>query len=77
MNLVSKPSVRIYVDREELGRILSGKRAKNVSGLGLGEVLVLRVDEDKQIGRKGTETYKEGWEAWREGLGGEIICRVG
>lgn len=77
MNLVSKPSVRINVDKEELGRILSGKRAKNVSGLGLGEVLVLRVAEDKKLGRKGTELYKEGWEAYREGLGGEVICRVG
>lgn len=77
MNLVSKPSVRIHVDREELGRILTGKRAKNVAGLGMGEVLVLRVSEDKTAGRKGIETYKEGWEAWRAGLGGEIICRVG
>jgi hypothetical protein len=77
MNLVSKPSVRIKVDHGELGRILSGKRAKNVAGMGLGEVLVVRVPEDKATGRKGTELYMEGWEAWRAGLGGEIVCRVG
>lgn len=77
MNIVSKPSVRIHVDREELGRILSGKRAKNVSGVGIGEVLVVRVPEDRKMGRKGAELYKEGWEAWRAGLGGEILCRVG
>lgn len=77
MNLVSKPSVRIHVDREELGRILSGKRAKNVPGIGMGEVLVVKVPEDRLKGRKGAELYKEGWEAWRAGLGGEIICRVG
>jgi hypothetical protein len=65
MNLVSKPSVRIKVDNEELGRILSGKRAKNVAGVGMGEVLVVRVPEDRATGRRGTELYMEGWEAWR------------
>lgn len=73
LNLVSKPSQRRSVTNEELGRILVGKRALNVAGVGLGEVLVLRVDDNTR--RKGS--YVEGWEAWRAGLGGEIVCRAG
>lgn len=72
MNLVSKPSIRKRVTREELGRILHGSRAKNVSGIGMGEVLIVKVD-----GTSKEERYKEGWEAWRAGQGGEIVCRVG
>jgi ribosomal protein S8 len=77
MNLVSKPSVRIHVTRDELGRILSGKRAKNVAGVGMGEVLIVNVPKDAAAGRTGRDTYMEGWEAWRAGLGGEIVCRAG
>lgn len=77
MNLVSKPSQRRIVDNKELGRILAGKRAQNVQGAGLGEVFVVRVlDKDgRQV--KGQETFMEGWEAWRAGLGGELVCRAG
>jgi ribosomal protein S8 len=77
MNLVSKPSVRIHVTRDELGRLLSGKRAKNVPAVGMGEVLVVKVSSDSAVGRTGKNTYMEGWEAWRAGLGGEIVCRAG
>ncbi|GFZ42901.1 hypothetical protein JCM24511_00619 [Saitozyma sp. JCM 24511] len=77
MNLVSKPSVRIHVTRDELGRLLSGKRAKNVGGVGMGEVLIINVPKDASAGRTGRDTYMEGWEAWRAGLGGEIVCRAG
>jgi len=77
LNLVSLPSVRKMVTREELGRILVGKRANNIGGAGLGEVLIVRVDGER--GAKGArqDTFMEGWEAWRAGLGGEIVCRAG
>jgi ribosomal protein S8 len=77
MNLVSKPSVRIHVTRDELGRLLSGKRAKNVAGVGMGEVMIINVPKDAAAGRTGRDTYMEGWEAWRAGLGGEVVCRAG
>jgi ribosomal protein S8 len=72
MELVSKPSSRRFVSKDELGRILVGKRAQNVAGVGMGEVLVIRVEESKT-----RDTYMEGWEAWRAGHGGEIVCRAG
>ncbi|WVQ94354.1 hypothetical protein IAU59_001433 [Kwoniella sp. CBS 9459] len=77
MGLVSKPSFRVLVNRDELGRLLVGKRARNVAGVGIGEVLIVRTEEDRQNGRTGVDRYMEGWEAWRAGLGGEVICRVG
>ena len=43
----------------------------------MGEILVVRVQRDKAAGRQGVDTYMEGWEAWRAGLGGEIVCRAG
>ncbi|WVW79688.1 hypothetical protein I302_101658 [Kwoniella bestiolae CBS 10118] len=77
MGLVSKPSFRVVVGRDELGRLLVGKRARNVAGVGMGEILIVRTEEDAKSGRTGTNRYLEGWEAWRAGLGGEVICRVG
>lgn len=70
MNLVSKPSVRVSMSKDELGRILRGNRAKNVSGVGMGEIIVVRTLDGH------VEEYKEGWEAFRAGQGGEIVCRV-
>ena len=74
IRVVSKGSMRVVMDRSELGRVLVGKRARNVSGCGLGEVVVVRTQRT-QDGRGGD--YMEGWEAWRAGLGGEVICRAG
>ncbi|WVQ77814.1 hypothetical protein IAR50_007504 [Cryptococcus sp. DSM 104548] len=76
MGLVSKSSFRVVVSREELGRLLVGKRARNVPGVGLGEIFIVRTPEDKKEGRTGVNRYMEGWEAWRAGLGGEVLCRV-
>lgn len=74
--IVSKASKRVMVTHEELGRLLTGRRARNVEGLGLGEVLVVR--DMREGGERGTqESYLEGWEAWRKGLGGEVVCRAG
>jgi ribosomal protein S8 len=77
LNLVSKPSQRRIVSNKELGAILAGKRALNVAGAGLGEVFVVRVLDKDGRHVKGMDTFMEGWEAWRAGLGGELVCRAG
>ncbi|KAJ9121956.1 hypothetical protein QFC24_004539 [Naganishia onofrii] len=69
MQLVSKASKRVVVTREELGRLLTGRRARHVAGVGMGEILVVRDEEGGEV--------MEGWEAWRRGKGGEVVCRVG
>lgn len=76
INVVSKGSLRKTVSREELHRLLRGRRARNVGGTGVGEILVVKVPVDPSLGRKGMNTYMEGWEAWRAGLGGEVVCRA-
>lgn len=69
LSLVSKGSRRVHVTKDELGRLLTGRRAQNVAGVGLGEVFVIRTEDGGE--------YLEGWEAWRKGLGGEVVCRAG
>jgi ribosomal protein S8 len=76
INLVSKASLRKFVDNKELGRILRGSRARNVQGVGTGEIIVLKVAADSAVDRKGAATYMEGWEAFQKGLGGEVVCRA-
>ncbi|KAK1920852.1 putative mitochondrial ribosomal protein of the small subunit [Papiliotrema laurentii] len=76
MSLISKPSFRVYVTRDELGRILHGKRARNVGGVGMGEILIVKTENDRSRGRTGRDTYMDGWEAWRAGLGGELLLRA-
>ncbi|RSH84473.1 uncharacterized protein EHS24_005994 [Apiotrichum porosum] len=76
MELVSKASLRKLVSRDELGLLLRGKRARNINGVGTGEILVVKVPTDSKTARTGADTYMEGWEAYRAGLGGEVICRA-
>ncbi len=71
ISLISKGSKRVVVSKDELGRLLTGRRAQNVDGVGMGEVLVVR---DLNVDGKG---WLEGWEAWRLGIGGELVCRAG
>ena len=68
MSLISKPSKRVHVTNLELGRILTGRRAVNVAGVGVGEILMVHTDEIPS-------RVMEGWEAWRAGHGGELIIR--
>ena len=75
ISLISKPSKRTYVSHMQLGRILTGRRAQNVPGVGVGEVLLLKTEPNVDMGRTGKDTVMEGWEAWRAGLGGELIVR--
>jgi ribosomal protein S8 len=67
MSLVSHPSRKVYMDKDEIRRFVRGSRVKFVPGLGLGEVALVS---------SGSE-FVEGREAIRRGLGGEVIARVG
>lgn len=76
-DLVSKGSQKVRVDRDELGRLLLGKRVKNsVQGVGIGELLVVRTDRSPTKTSQESGQYLEGWEAWRAGYGGDIVARV-
>ncbi|GAA6035377.1 hypothetical protein JCM8097_008843 [Rhodosporidiobolus ruineniae] len=68
MQLVSHPSRRVYMDKDEVARFVRGSRVKFVPGLKLGELALV-------AGEKGEVV--EGREAIRRGLGGEVIARVG
>ncbi|SGY29231.1 BQ5605_C002g01028 [Microbotryum silenes-dioicae] len=68
MELVSKPSRKVVLDKEELSRFVRGSRVKFVRGLGMGEVALVR---------SGEATWVEAREAVRKGLGGEVVARVG
>ncbi|KAG9122035.1 hypothetical protein FRC07_001753 [Ceratobasidium sp. 392] len=70
--LVSKPSKRITMDRAEIKRLCTGRRAKFVSPLGFGEIAVVKTEPAPDR----PSTWLEAREALRLGLGGEIVCRV-
>ncbi|GAA5872670.1 hypothetical protein JCM16303_004599 [Sporobolomyces ruberrimus] len=67
MRLVSHPSRRIFMDKDEMRRFVKGSRVKFVPGLNLGEVAFVESNQG----------FVEGREAVRRGLGGEVIARVG
>lgn len=65
---MSKPSKNITMTPDELSLLLRGRRVKGVRGIGLGEVVLVRVDKDN---------WMEGRDAVRQGLGGEVMVRIG
>ncbi|KDN40222.1 hypothetical protein RSAG8_08285, partial [Rhizoctonia solani AG-8 WAC10335] len=65
--LVSKPSKRVVMEPSEIMRLCTGRRAKFISPLGLGEIAVVKT---------GVGSWLEAREALRLGLGGEVVCRV-
>ncbi|KAL7415632.1 ribosomal protein S8 [Mrakia frigida] len=67
-HIVSRPSVHLYVDSSELKAMLTGGRIKHRQGMGMGEIAVVRTKDGR---------YLEGWEAYAEGVGGEVICKLG
>jgi ribosomal protein S8 len=75
-SLISKGGRRVFMTHPELGNILVGKRIKSVPGAGMGEILVVKTPEDKAKGRSGITQYLDGWEAWRLGIGGEVVLRA-
>ena len=69
MELISKPSKRVFLDVDELRRVVTGRRANFVKPMGLGEVAVVKT-------RDKTNEWLEIREALRLGLGGEVLCRA-
>ncbi|TFK22389.1 mitochondrial ribosomal protein subunit S8 [Coprinopsis marcescibilis] len=69
MELVSKPSKRIYMDVSEIRRICTGRRAQTIKPLGMGEVAVVRTSHPEH-------EWLEAREALQLKLGGEVICRA-
>lgn len=69
MELVSKPSKNVFMTTGELLRICSGRRAKQMKPLGLGEIAVVRT-ADKE------HEWLEAREALQLKLSGEVICRA-
>jgi ribosomal protein S8 len=66
---VSKPSRRVQMDVGELRRLCSGRSAKTVAPLGMGEVAVVKT-------RDREHEWLEAREALRLGLDGEVVCRA-
>ena len=69
MELISKPSKRVFLDLGELRRLWSGRRAQQIKPLGMGEVVVVRTKNKEH-------EWLEAREALRLGLDGEAICRA-
>jgi ribosomal protein S8 len=69
MELVSRPSKRIFMDVSDLRRICTGRRAQFVDPLVMGEVAVVRTADREH-------EWLEAREALMMKLPGEIICRA-
>ena len=69
MELISKPSKRIFMTSDEIRRICSGRRAQQVKPLGMGEVAIVQTENKEH-------EWLEAREALRLGLGGEVVCRA-
>lgn len=69
MELVSKPSHRVFMDLSEIRLICSGRRAQTVKPLGMGEVAVVRTKFKEN-------EWLEAREALALKLSGEVICRA-
>ncbi|KAG6908647.1 hypothetical protein DXG01_003825 [Tephrocybe rancida] len=69
MELISKPSKRVFMDVSELRLICSGRRAQTVKPLGMGEIAVVRTKDREH-------EWLEAREALQLRLPGEVICRA-
>lgn len=69
MELISRPSRRIFMDVGELRRICSGRRAQTIKPLGMGEIAVVRTKSKEH-------EWLEAREALQLNLEGEVICRA-
>ena len=69
MELVSRPSKRVYMNLSEIRLICSGRRAQNVKPLGMGEIAVVKTKDREN-------EWLEVREALQLKMPGEIICRA-
>ena len=69
MELISRPSKKIFMDVGEIRRICSGRRAQQVAPLGMGEIAVVKTSNKEY-------EWLEARDALRLNLSGEVICRA-
>ena len=69
MHLISLPSRKIHMTPGEILLLCSGRRVQRQPGLRLGEIAVVRTEDQNA-------EWLEAREALRLNLGGEVICRV-
>lgn len=68
LSLVSKPSRKLVMDPDELLRFATGRRAKFVKPLVLGEIGLVNCGK--------THGWLEVKDAIRRGIGGEVVARA-
>ncbi|KAJ7230680.1 hypothetical protein GGX14DRAFT_554162 [Mycena pura] len=69
MEIISKPSKRVFMELAELRQLCTGRRAQNMKPLGLGEIIVVRTQDAEN-------EWLEAREAVQMKLAGEVICRA-
>ena len=69
MHLVSRPSKRVFMDSSEIRRLCTGRSAKTVKPLGMGEIAILRTSNKEY-------EWLEAREALQLHLNGEVVCRA-
>jgi ribosomal protein S8 len=69
MEIISKPSKRVFMDLTEIRRLCTGRRAQNIQPLGLGEIIVVRTADPEN-------EWLEAREAVQMKLSGEVVCRA-
>ncbi|EGO03412.1 hypothetical protein SERLA73DRAFT_101499 [Serpula lacrymans var. lacrymans S7.3] len=69
MELISKPSRRVFMDIGEIRRLCSGRRAQTIKPLGMGEIAVVHTKSKEH-------EWLEAREALQLNLDGEVICRA-
>jgi len=67
-SLVSKPSCRIILNKEELKALAAGKKVRMIKPIQPSEVVLVKTYETKEV--------LELSEAVNKGLSGEVLCRV-
>ncbi|KAF8198618.1 ribosomal protein S8 [Pholiota molesta] len=69
MELISKPSRRVYMMPSEIRLLCSGRRSGQVKPLGMGEVAMVKTEVKEH-------QWLEAREALQMKLGGEVVCRA-
>ncbi|KAJ7723410.1 ribosomal protein S8 [Mycena metata] len=69
MEIISRPSKRVFMDLTEIRRLCTGRRAQNVRPMGMGEIIVIRTGDKEH-------EWLEAREAVQMKLSGEVMCRA-
>lgn len=69
IELISKPSRKIFMDPKEILMLCSGRRVQRQNPLRMGEIAVVKTSSKEH-------EWLEAREAVQLGLNGEVICRA-